>query len=66
MRIMEINIAKLERERQHLKLERNQLAKAMGMHYQGLNYIYEKRRTKLETIQKMADFFGIDPKDLLI
>lgn len=63
---MEINIAKLDRERKRLGMTRHELARAMGMHYQGLNYIYEKKQTKLSTIQRIADFFKIDAKDLLI
>ena len=62
---MEINIEKIERERERMRIDRKQLAKALGMHYQGLDYIYEKRSTRLETIQKIADFFGLEGKDLL-
>jgi len=62
---MQINIDKIERERLRLGLDRIQLARAMGMHYQGLDYIYKTKQTKLPTIQRMADFFGLDPKDLL-
>ena len=66
MSTMEINIKKIEKERERLGMERKQLAKALGMHYQGLDYIYATRSTRLETIQRIADFFGIEGKDLLI
>ena len=63
---MEINIQKLEKEMARTGLKKAELAKAMGMYYQNLDYILRTRRTKLDTIQKMADFFEIDAKDLLI
>jgi len=63
---MEINIKKLEREMAGTGLAKCALAKAMGLHYQGLDYILRTRQTRLRTIQKIADYFGIDPKDLLI
>jgi len=63
---MEINIKKLEREREQVGLSKKQLAMALGIHYQNIDYILKTRQTKLKTIQKIADFFGIDAKDLLI
>ena len=65
MPIMEINIRKFERERESLGLTKQELAKALGIHYQNIDYILKTKQTKLKTIQKIADFFGIDPKDLL-
>lgn len=62
---MEINIKKFEREREQLGLTKQELAKALGIHYQNIDYIMKTKQTKLKTIQKIADFFGIDPKDLL-
>ena len=66
---MEVNVKKLEREIEREKartgLAKCALAKAMGLHYQGLDYILKTRRTKLDTIQKIADYFDMDAKDLI-
>lgn len=63
---MEINIKKLERERERLGLTKQELSKQLGIHYQNWDYILKTRKTKLVTIQKIADFFDIEPKDLLV
>jgi len=65
MRTMEINIAKLERERERIGLSKMEICRSLGIHYQNWDYIIKTRKTKLSTIQKIADFFLIDPKDLL-
>jgi hydrogenase-4 membrane subunit HyfE len=66
---MEINVKKLEREieivRSQTGMGKQALAKAMGLHYQGLDYILRTRQTRLSTIQKIADYFEMDAKDLL-
>lgn len=66
MRIMELNTRKLEREMARLSLSKKELCRKLGMHYQGWDYIMRTRQTKLKTIQRIADFFEMDPKDLLI
>jgi len=63
---MEINTKKLERERERLGLTKIQLCKALGIHYQNWDYIIKAKQTQLKTIQKIADFFDLDPKDLII
>ena len=63
---MELNIRKIEKERERLGISIKELAKALGMHYQGLDYIYRMKSTNLKTIQRIADYFGIDGKDLII
>ncbi|MFH1627857.1 MAG: helix-turn-helix domain-containing protein [Pseudomonadota bacterium] len=62
---MEINVKKIEREMARTGLAKCALAKAMGLHYQGLDYILRTRQTRLPTIQKIADYFEMDAKDLL-
>jgi len=66
MRTMEINIAKLERERERLGKSKMEICRDLGIAYQNWDYIIRSRQTKLKTIQKIADYFGIDGKDLLI
>ena len=63
---MELNIKKIDKERERLGLSQKELAKALGMHYQGLDYICKRKSTNLRTIQAIADFFGIEGKDLII
>lgn len=41
------------------------LALALGMRPWNIRYILEKKSTRLSTIQKIADYFDIDAKDLL-
>jgi hypothetical protein len=63
---MEINIKKMERERGLLGLSKYAFSKKIGIHHQNYDYILKAKQTKLPTIQKIADFLGIDGKDLLI
>jgi len=63
---MELNVKKIEREMERLALSKKDICRKLGMHYQGWDYIIKTRQTKLKTIQRIADFFGIEGKDLLI
>ena len=63
---MEINIKKIEREMERLNLTRYGLALKLGMKPYNLQYIFEKKQTKLPTIQKIADYLMVDARDLLI
>jgi DNA-binding Xre family transcriptional regulator len=63
---MEINVKKLEREIARLGLSKKELCRKLGMHYQGWDYIMRTRQTKLKTIQRIADFFEMEAKDILL
>jgi DNA-binding Xre family transcriptional regulator len=63
---MQINVKKLQREMARTGLKKCALAKSIGLHYQGLDYILKTKQTRLTTIQKIADYFDMDAKDLLV
>ena len=62
---MEINTAKLQKEMARQSLTYYGLARALGMRPYNIQYIIAKKSTRLSTIQKIADYFDIDAKDLL-
>lgn len=62
---MEINTKKIEKEIERLGMTRKEFAAALGMHLQGLEYILRRKQTRLTTIQHIADYLGLDGKDLL-
>lgn len=63
---MEINVRKIIMEMERKEMDRKAFAAALGMHVQGLDYILKRKQTKLSTIQHIADYLGLDGKDLLI
>jgi hypothetical protein len=62
---MELNVKKIEKEMERLGMDRRAFALALGMHVQGLDYILRRKQTRLSTIQHIADYLGLDGKDLL-
>jgi DNA-binding Xre family transcriptional regulator len=63
---MELNTKKIIKERDRLGLTNYGLALKIGIKPYNLEYILKMKSTKLETIQKIADYFDVDAKDLLI
>jgi len=64
---MELNIEKLKKEMARAGYKNtDEMSKAFGGTRQALDRIIKYRTTKLVTINRLAVFFAIDPKDLLI
>lgn len=64
---MKLNIEKINKEINRLGLNKKTLAEKMGIKSQWIYFILADHRSHtFKTVQKFADFFGIDPKDLLI
>jgi Helix-turn-helix. len=63
---MELNIKKIIKERDRLGMTNYGLAKAIGIRPYNLQYILKTKSTKLATIQKIADYFDVGAKDLII
>jgi transcriptional regulator with XRE-family HTH domain len=62
---VEINIAKIEKERERQKLTRSELARLIGISRQAYSRFIRTRSTKLSTLTKIARTLDFDPKDLL-
>jgi len=64
---MKINVHKLKIEMERAGYPRTaDMAKTFGMTRQALDRIIKEQTTTFKTLNRLADFFAIDPKDLLI
>jgi len=67
MRIMKLNVEKIKKEANRLGLSAEDIARGLGMTRQGwYDHLNRPEEKTLFTIKKIAEFFNIDPKDLII
>ena len=64
--IMKINVKKLKLEMGRAGVPNNKdLAAALGMKRQSIDYILLKQSTTFKTLNRIADYLCLDAKDLL-
>ena len=61
--MIKLNTNKVERERKRLGIRKAELARKMGISKQLLNYTIKK--AQLFHVDKFAEVFDMDPKDLI-
>lgn len=67
MSAMKINTHKLKIEMERAGYSKtSEMAGPFGMTRQALDRIIKDQTTTFKTLNRLADFFAIDPKDLLI
>ncbi len=62
---MKLNTKKIRVEMRERRMNPSDLADAIKMRRQAVDYILKAKSTRLPTITKIAKVFGIDPKELL-
>ena len=66
MEKLKLNIEKIARERKRRKWTYQDLADRMGCTPQHAQHVANSEKVNFETVNKLAEVFDLDPKDLLI
>lgn len=63
---MKVNISKLERKRERLKMTRQAFSVHLGMQESNYAKILKYETSTLKRLTRIGEILGIDPKELLI